>query len=121
LHARKLVTAVAVILSLSLAVPAAAFAAFGAVAVGSSSWGRAWSFPTKNGALRKAKHECSRFGPNCRDVFWVSGTKCGAVNRNTSGTKLYVAFAHSESRAEAKILASHPTSHFITAVCANHS
>jgi Domain of unknown function (DUF4189) len=106
---------------LFLAVPAAAYAAFGAVAVGSSSWGKAWSFPTKSGALHKAKHECSKFGPNCKDVFWVGGTTCGAVNRSRSGRKLYVAFAHSEARAEAKILAAHPTSHFIAAVCADHA
>jgi hypothetical protein len=115
----KLITALAVIGTLGLAVPAAAFANFGAIAVGSSSWGKAWNYPTAGAAKRHATHACALHGPNCHWVLAVGGTRCGAVNHG--GGHLYVAFANSEARAEAKILAAHPRSHFIAAVCGNHA
>jgi hypothetical protein len=121
-RARKLVTALAVIATLGLAAPAAAFAAYGAISIHlfphKTAWGRSWNYPTKSGAKRRATRECEKFAPTCHWVLWVRNSRCGAVNRR--GTKLYVAFANSEANAEAKILAAHPRSHFIVAVCGTH-
>ncbi len=116
---RKFVTALAVVGSLGLAAPAAAFAGWGSIAVGSSSWGKAWGAPTASLAKKAATHACSLKGPGCHWVIAVRNRRCGAVNRGSG--HLYVAFANSETRAEAKILAAHPGSKFIAAVCGNHA
>ncbi len=122
-RARKLVTAVAVVSTLGLAAPAAAFAAYGSIAVHlfahKTAWGKAAGYPTKRAAKRKATRECEKFAPTCHWVLWVRNSRCGAVNR--SGGKLYVAFANSEAKAESKIRAAHPNSQFIAAVCGNHT
>lgn len=106
---------------MGMAAPAAAFAAYGAISVGPSSYGRAWDYPTKHKALRKAHRECEKYGPNCTFRLWVRGRTCAATFYNKpSHTKVYYAFAKSEAKAEAKVLAAHPHAIFITAVCASH-
>jgi hypothetical protein len=124
LRARRLVTALAVIATMGLAAPAAAFAVYGAISVhlfrhGITAWGNSWNYPTKSGAKRRATRECEQHALTCHWVLWVRNSRCGAVNRHRS--HLYVAFASSEARAEAKILAAHPRSKFIAAVCGNHA
>ena len=60
LRVRKLVSALAVVGTLSLAIPAAAFAVFGAIAVNPNDgvWGKSWNYPTKAGAENRALNEC---------------------------------------------------------------
>jgi hypothetical protein len=121
LRARKVATALAIISTLGMAAPAAAFAAYGSIVVGNSGAGKSWGFPTKHSAIRKARHECETVTTNCSFALWVSGSKCAATFYNKpSHTKVYYAFANSKARAEAKVLAAHPNAIFITAVCADH-
>lgn len=69
--------AVAAVLSLSLAMPAAADAAFGAIAVNpkTGAAGLSWNYPTQDGAKRHAERQCAG---RCRIAVWVRN-QCAAV------------------------------------------
>ncbi len=122
-RARKLITAVAVIATLGLAAPAAAFAAFGSIAVDpfTHAWGKSWSYSTKKGAEKRALTECRIHDPgsHCQGVIWYKN-ECGAVFENSSDTKFYFAFGPTKRSAKNKVRAVHPSARFITAGCATH-
>lgn len=102
----------AVAATLLLAAPAAAFAGFGAIAVNphTETAGKSWGFATKRGAERAAFHTCfvtRGGGAGCRGIIWVRNGECGAVGENPARTVIYWAFARTEARAAAKVLAAH--------------
>ena len=123
IRARKFASALAVVGFLSLALPAAALAVFGAIAVNPNDgvWGKSWNYPTKTGAENRALNECRSApggGSACRGVIWVSN-ECGAVYENASRTKFYYGFAHTKEAAKNKVQERWPDAHYIAAVCAN--
>jgi hypothetical protein len=121
-RARKLVSTLAVSAALLLALPAAAFAAYGSIAVGTSGAGKSWGYSTKHAAIHKARRECEKVSPNCTFALWVSGSKCAATYyANSKHKKVYYAFANSKSGAKRKVRDAHPGAIYITSVCASHS
>jgi hypothetical protein len=119
MQARKLVTAVAVAVALLMAAPAAAFAGYGAVAVGFHGFGKSANFPTKHSAEVAAFNKCTHFTAGCKVIFWVGGFACGAAYKQ--GSTVYFAFGHSKRAAKRKVHNAHPFAHFVTATCGNHT
>jgi len=124
LHARKFVMAVAVAMTLLMAAPAVAFAAWGAIAANGHTlvWGKSWGYSTKFGAEQRALAEC-RSAPHgdggCQGVI-VYKNECGAVFENRARTKFFFAFGFSKRSAKRKVRRAHPTAIFLTAGCATH-
>ena len=82
MKSRKLSATVVVsaLLALTLAVPAVASAAYGAIAVNPQSGdvGVGFGEPTKSAAKKEADKDCQG---KCRTVLWVRN-KCGAIATN---------------------------------------
>jgi hypothetical protein len=118
-----LVTAVAVAVTLLMAAPAAAFAAFGAIAVDpfTHHWGKSWGYSTKRGAELRALSECRSGDPgtHCQGVVWYKN-ECAAVSENSSETKFYFAGGSTKRAAKHHLFRLHPGTRFITAGCATH-
>ena len=121
LRARKLVTAVAVIATLGLAAPAAAFAAWGSISADpfTHGWGKSWGYHSKLRAERRALRECRHHNSNCQGVVVYRNT-CAAVSENLSETKFFWATGATKRAAKRHLARRHPGTLFITAGCATH-
>ena len=121
LTAKKFVLAFAVMGTLALAAPAAAFAAWGALAVGGNSslygYGYSYNYSTRAAAQSRALHSCAKHSSGCKLIFTVSGTQCGAAS--ISGSTVFHSFGSSEGAATDAVKDAWPSAHFIYAVCAS--
>jgi hypothetical protein len=80
LSARRVARSLALVTALSLAIPALAIAAYGAIAVDphTGAWGLSYSAPAKWYAERQAVRKCAG---ECNVMVWVRN-RCAAVVRS---------------------------------------